>query len=89
MIKEFNYNGKARKCVVFHEAKDEDGNVTDFDGIELTYLNEDESKACAEFFKDKEAKPFPAKGTPTEKIEGANADWFKAWRRYKYLKLNM
>lgn len=83
MTKEFAYNGKNRKCVVFHEAYDEDGKVTAFDGIELTYLEEDKAKACEEFFKDKEVKPFPAKGTPAEKIEGADSDWFKAWRRYK------
>lgn len=89
MVREFVYNGKERKCVVFHESTDEKGNLVAFDGIELSYLDEEKAKACAEFFKEKEVKPFPAKGTPAEKIEGADSDWFKAWRRYKASEMKM
>lgn len=89
MTREFSYNGKNRKCLVFHEALDENGNLTAFDGIELTYLEEDAANKCLEFFKDKEVKPFPTKGSPSEKIEGADSDWFRAWRRYKASDMKM
>lgn len=87
MTREFKYDGKNRNVVVFHEARDEKDKVIEFDGIDLSYLEPEAAVACKAFFAEKEVKPFPAKGTKAEKIEGADAAWFKAYRRFKENKI--
>jgi hypothetical protein len=82
MVNKFKYNGKERCVVVFHEAKDEKGNVIKFDGIDTSYMEPEEAQKCQEFFKDLTPKPFPQKGEKAEKIENANSEWFKHYRHF-------
>lgn len=85
-IKEFKYHGISRKLFVMRETtiltKDEEGNEKDLgavDGIELTYLSEDEANKVTEALKDHEVKNVFTKGEP---IDGYDPAWGKAWRRY-------
>lgn len=85
-IKEFKYHGTQRKLFVMREtvvlAKDDEGNEKDLgavDGIELTYLSEEDANKVVEALKDHEVKNVFTKGEP---IEGYDSAWGKAWRRY-------
>jgi hypothetical protein len=85
-IKEFKYHGTSRKLFVMRETtiltKDEEGNEKDLgavDGIELTYLSEDEANKVVEALKDHEVKNVFTKGEPIDSYDPA---WGKAWRRY-------
>lgn len=86
-VKEFSYphNGEVtkRRCFVMREITtidpDTKEDVGSFDGIELTYLPEEEQKQVVEALKDHEVKNVFAKG---EKIDNFNPEWNKAWRRY-------
>lgn len=82
MVNEFKYNGKQRKVIVFHEARDEKGNLVRCDGIDVSYMEPKDAQECMEFFKDHEVKPFPQKGEKAEKIEGAKQEWFKNYRQF-------
>lgn len=77
-VKEFKYTGKDgevkdRRLFVMRET---DSAV---DGIELTYLSEDEQKEVVEHLKDHDVKDSFLKG---DKIEGYDPAWGRAWRRY-------
>lgn len=85
-IKEFKYHGTQRKLFVMREtvvlAKDDEGNEKDLgavDGIELTYLSEEDANKVVEVLKDHEVKNVFTKGEP---IEGYDSAWCEAWRRY-------
>lgn len=85
-IKEFKYHGTPRKLFVMRErtimTKDEnnaDKDIGAVDGIELTYLEDEEAQKVVEALKDHEVKNVFTKGEP---IEGYDPDWGKAWRRY-------
>lgn len=54
-------------------------NETAVDGLELTYLSEDEQKEVVELLKDHEVGSSFGRGEP---IEGYKPEWGKAWRRY-------
>lgn len=91
-VKEFKYphNGEptARKCFVMRETVIQDPDTKEdvgaFDGIELTYLSEDEQKKVVEALKDHEIKSEFNKG---EKIDNFNPEWNKAWRRYNKVRI--
>lgn len=91
-VKEFDYphNGETtkRKCFVMRETSiidnDTKEDVGSFDGIELTYLSEDEQKKVVETLKDHEVKNGFTSG---ETIDNFNSDWNKAWRRYNKSKI--
>lgn len=85
-VKEFKYHDTPRKLFVMREttvmSKDEDCNEKDIgavDGIELTYLSDEEAQKVVEALKDHEVKNVFTKGEP---IEGYDPAWGKAWRRY-------
>lgn len=78
-VKEFKYTGKdgevkGRRLFVMRET---DSAV---DGIELTYLSENEQKTVIERLKDHDVKDSFVKGEKT--IEGYDPAWGRAWRRY-------
>ncbi len=54
-------------------------NETAVDGLEMTYLSEDEQKEVRELLKDHEVGSTFGKGEP---IDGYKPEWGKAWRRY-------
>ncbi len=72
-VKEFKYHGTARKLFVMRE------NEVAVDGLELTYMSEEDAAACQEALKDHDIKCDFSKGEP---IDGYKPEWGKAWRRY-------
>ena len=81
MIKDFKYNSKGeikeRHVFVLHE------NNQYLEGLDLSYLTEDEKKKVQEVLKDHVVGDIPPRGTKASPIKGYEPEWNKAWRRFK------
>lgn len=89
-VRTFDYNGKKRECFVMREIvtelPDGKGKLSEFDGFELTYLNDDEREAVQTYFKEHEVKnSFAASSGDAENgADGYDPTWMKkSWRHYK------
>ena len=84
-VKEFTYRKKdgtesKRRVLVMRES------ATAFDGIDLGYLDEAESKEVQALFKDHEIGSLESHGVPKE-AGSTPAPWMKAWRRFNIVSI--
>lgn len=81
MVKKFKYNSrgeiKDRKVFVLQE------NSTYLNGLDFSYLTEDEQKDVLEVLKEHQITDVPPKGTKAPPVNGYKPEWNKAWRCFK------
>ena len=81
MIKDFKYSSKGevreRHVFILHE------NAQYLEGLDFSYLTDDEKKDVQEVLKDHVVSDIPPRGTKAPPIKDYKPEWNKAWRRFK------